>query len=122
MGGRGTYALGNNVPYTYKTVGYIDGVKILQGLPGYKGLPVESHTSKAYIQLYPDGNFHMLREYDDDHYLVREIAYHFEPKLSGNYEPVLHVHEYSRDFKSRTSRLATPTERLRYKRYLKGVK
>lgn len=32
MGGRGTYALGKNVPYTYETVGYINGVKVLQGL------------------------------------------------------------------------------------------
>jgi hypothetical protein len=32
MGGRGTYAAGNNVPYTYETVGKIEGVKVLQGL------------------------------------------------------------------------------------------
>lgn len=122
MGGRGTYAIGNDVPYTYETVGYIDGVKVLQGLPGYKGLPVEAHSGCAYIQLHPDGTFHMLREYDKDHYLVREIAYHREAKLSGHYEPVLHVHEYSRDLRKRTVRLATPEERIKYQKYLKGVK
>lgn len=122
MGGRGTYALGKNVPYTYETVGYINGVKVLQGLPGHKGLPVEAHSSYAYIQLHPDGTFRMLREFDSEHYLVREIAYHREYKLSGNYEPVLHVHEYSRDFQQRTTRLATASEWLKYKKYLKGVK
>lgn len=30
MGGRGTYASGNAVPYTYETIGKIEGVKILQ--------------------------------------------------------------------------------------------
>ena len=29
MGGRGTFAAGKNVAYTYETVGFIDGVKIL---------------------------------------------------------------------------------------------
>ena len=31
MGGRGTYAVGNNVDYTYKTVDKIEGVKVLKG-------------------------------------------------------------------------------------------
>lgn len=30
MGGRGTFASGDNVAYTYETVGYIEGVKVLQ--------------------------------------------------------------------------------------------
>lgn len=34
MGGRGTYAIGNNVEYTYKTVGKIDGIKVLKGFGG----------------------------------------------------------------------------------------
>lgn len=123
MGGRGTYALGNNVPYTYETVGYIDGIKVLQGLPGYKGLPIEAHSSSAYIQLHPDGTFRMLREYDSDHYLIREIAYHPEPKLSGNHAPVLHIHEYQRDnFQDRKGRLLTEAEKTKYRRFFKGVK
>lgn len=123
MGGRGTYALGKNVPYTYETVGYIDGIKVLQGLPGHKGLPVEAHSSTAYIQLYPDGTFHMLREFDKEHYLVREIAYHPEPKLSGNHDPVLHIHEYQRDnFINRPGRLLTDDEKKKYKRFFRRVK
>ena len=123
MGGRGTYALGNNVPYTYETVGYIDGVKVLQGLPGHKGLPVEAHSSYAYIQLHPDGTFRMLREFDSDHYLIREIAYHPEPKLTGNHAPVLHIHEYQRDNShDRPGRLLTDEEKTRYWHFFKGVK
>ena len=55
MGGRGSYAAGNNVEYTYKTVGMVDGVKILQGIGNKHGLPESSHSSEAYIKLKPDG-------------------------------------------------------------------
>ena len=123
MGGRGTFARGNNVLYTYETVGFIEGVKVLQGLPGYKGLPVESHSSFAYIQLHPDGTFRMLREFDSEHYLVREIAYHPEPDLTGNRAPILHIHEYQRDnFHDRPARLLTDAEKIKYQRFFKGVK
>lgn len=125
MGGRGTYASGKNVAYTYETIDEIDGVKVLQGLNGKHGLPEEAHSSNAYIKLKPDGTFHEMRIYDNDHYLVKEIAYHPEPKLnSGNKsENVLHIHEYKRDnFKDRTPRLMTKTEIEKYRKYLKGVK
>ena len=81
MGGRGTYAVGNMVVYTYQTVGKIEGVKVLSGLDGKHGLPEEAHTSSAYIKLKPDGTFHEMRIYDKDHYLVFELAYHPEPKI-----------------------------------------
>ena len=45
MGGRGTFAVGNKVPYSYETVGTIDGVKVLQGTSGKHGLPEEAHSS-----------------------------------------------------------------------------
>ncbi len=32
MGGRHTYAAGNNVPFTYKTVGIFHGIKVLEGI------------------------------------------------------------------------------------------
>ena len=32
MGGRGTYAIGNNVTYLYNTVGKLEGVKVLKGI------------------------------------------------------------------------------------------
>ena len=34
MGGCGTFAAGNNVAYTYETVGMIDGIKVLRGIEG----------------------------------------------------------------------------------------
>jgi hypothetical protein len=123
MGGRGTFASGRKTAYTYKTVGKIAGVKVLQGLNGVKGLPVESHSSSAYIQLHPDGTFKMYREFDSKHYLVKEIAYHPESKLTGNNKPVLHIHEYKQDdFVHRTPRLLTKNEYKKYKKYFKGVK
>ena len=76
-------------------------------------------------KLKPDGTFHEMRIYDNDHYLVKEIAYHPEPSLNaGNRsENVLHLHEYKRDnFKDRTPRLLTQEEITQYKKYLKGVK
>lgn len=122
MGGRGTFASGKNVAQTYKTVGAIEGVKILEGISGVKGLPVEAKTSSAYIQLHADGKFKMYREYDDAHYLIKEIAYHPEPKLSGNNMPVLHIHEYQRDnFVNRQPRLLTSEEYEKYKKFFKGI-
>lgn len=75
MGGRGTFAIGNIVAYTYSTTGKIEGVKVLTGLNGKHGLPEEAHSSYAYIKLKPDGTFHEMRIYDKDHYLKYEIAY-----------------------------------------------
>lgn len=125
MGGRGTFAAGRAVEYTYKTVDFIEGVKVLQGLNGKHGLPEEAHSSTAYIKLKPDGTFHEMRIYDAEHYLVKEIAYHPEPKLNNGKkdENVLHIHEYQRDdFKDREPRLLASKEIALYKQYLKGVK
>ena len=113
MGGRGTFAAGNNVAYTFETVDFIEGVKVLKGLNGKHGLPEEAHSSTAYITLKSDGTFHEIRIYGKDHYLVKEIAYHPEPKLNnGNRsENILHVHEYPKDdFAHRTTRNITKSE------------
>ncbi len=123
MGGRGTFASGNNVAYSYETVGKIAGVKVLKGINGKHSLPEEAHSSLAYIKLKPNGTFHEMRIYDKDHYLVKEIAYHPEPTLTGNrHENVLHVHEYERDnFGNRPARMLTQHEYQKYKKYFKGV-
>ena len=98
MGGRGTYAAGNSVPNQYKTVGVINGVKILQPIDdnAARKLPEEAHSSHSYIKLDPDGKFSQYREYDENHELVLEIAYHPEHSLSHDKEnkPVLHAHDY----------------------------
>lgn len=51
MGGRGTFAAGNPVPYSYKKVEEIEGVKVLTGINGKHALPESSHSSNAYIKL-----------------------------------------------------------------------
>jgi hypothetical protein len=93
MGGRGTYAVGNAVPYTYETVSKIDGVKVLQPIDKSKSfkLPEESHTSNnKYVLLDKDGVFRQYREYDSSHRVVLEIGYHFESGLGKG--KILHVH------------------------------
>ncbi|MBR1747698.1 MAG: hypothetical protein IJ735_05770 [Clostridia bacterium] len=122
MGGRGTFASGNSVAYTYKIVGKINGVKILEGLAGKHSLPEEAHSSNAYIKLRPDGTFHEMRIYGNDHYLKYEIAYHPEQSITGNrYEKVLHIHEYDRSFGRTRARTLTDEEYKKYKKFFKGV-
>lgn len=123
MGGRGTFASGNSVSLSYETIGHIEGVPIVKGINGKHSLPEESHNSNAYIKLDKNGNFYEMRIYDKDHYLTKEIAYHPEYKLTGNYtEKVLHIHEYKRDnFNDRPARKLTNEEYKKYKKYFRGL-
>lgn len=121
MGGRGSFAIGNMVAYTYETIGFIEGIKILSGLNGKHGLPEEAHSSHAYIKLKKDGTFHEMRVYDKDHYLKFEIAYHPEPSLDKSRKPVLHYHVYDRNFhRSSAMKMSKPMKK-HFKKYLKGV-
>lgn len=128
MGGRGTFAKGKSVDFTYETVGTIGNAKILRGLNGKHSLPEEAHSPNAiYIKLRGDGTLHEMRIYDADRYLVQEIAYHREPHMGkggDKYGNILHIHDYpERDnFDKRPARLLTPEEISLYKKYLKGVK
>ncbi len=131
MGGRGTFAAGKTVPYTYETIGKIHGIKILKGTNGKHGLPESSHSSDAYIKLKPDGTFHEMRIYDKNHILCMEIAYHPEKSLTGdNHTPVLHYHTYDERFSKNISgafgrtnaRLLTEEMKKKYGKYFKGVK
>ena len=122
MGGRGTFASGNSAAYSYETLEKIAGVKVLKGINGKHSLPEEAHSSWAYIKLKPNGTFHEMRIYDKDHYLVKEIAYHGEYKLTGKYDQkVLHIHNYDRNFIRTEARLLTKAECRKYKKYFKGV-
>lgn len=119
MGGRGSFATGNAGPYSYRTVGHLNGVKILEGIGNQHGLPAEAHTSSAYIKMGPNG-FKEMRFYDKSHYLTREIAYHIEPTLDPSHKPILHIHDYKRDnFKDRPPRLLTEDEYRQYRKFLK---
>ena len=121
MGGRGSFAQGVSVPYSYQTVGYVDGVKVLVGTGNQHGLPAESHSSMAYIKLSGNGAFREMRFYDKDHFLVKEIAFHPEKDLDPSRQAILHVHEYARDdFDHRTKRLLRASEYRKYKRFFKG--
>ena len=128
MGGRGTFAVGNTVPYSYETVGTIDGVKIFQPIDTKKSykLPEESHTAKnSYVLLDKDGVFHQYREYDSNHRVILEIGYHQEKGLGKG--DVLHIHVHRKpgiDFHSDPStekRKLTRKEYQKYKRFFKGV-
>ena len=125
MGGRGSFASGNNIAYKYKTIGKINGVKVLAKIDSKDsgGLPEESHSSSAYIKLNSKGEFRMYREYDKNHYLRLEIDYHPEPSIEHTRKPVLHIHEYAQDdFSNRTPRALTKEEYNKYKKFFKGVK
>ena len=127
MGGRGTFASGNSVPYTYETVGKIDGVKILQPIDKSKSykLPEEAHSSSSYVLLDRDGIFHQYREYNENHEITLEIGYHREPSLGKG--DVLHIHihqkpgiDYHND-PTTVKRKLTRDEYERYKSFFKGV-
>lgn len=122
MGGRGTYAAGNSVAYTYETVDKIEDVKVLKGLNGKHGLPEESHKSNAYIKLDHNGVFHEMRVYDKNHYLTFELAYHPEPKLDKSRKPILHYHLYDKQFQRTGAIKATKPMKRHFKKYLKGVR
>ena len=126
MGGRGTFASGNSSPYTYKTVGRIEGVKVLQLIKEGESfsMPPESHSASSYIVLDKTGVFRQYMEYDKNHLPVFEIGYHFEKGLSKVGEPVLHVHEYPvAGIQNRQKgRHINMDEYKKYRKYFKGVK
>ncbi len=115
----------------FETVGFIEGIKVLKGLNGKHGLPESSHSSNAYIKLKPDGTFHEMRIYDNNHTLCIEIAYHPEKSLTGNnHTPVLHYHIYDERFSRnstgafmRSPAICLPEVMKRtYKKYFRGIK
>ncbi len=122
MGGRGTFAAGKEVDFSYKTVGFIEGVKVLEGLNGKHALPEESHTSEAYIKLKPSGIFHEMRIYGKDHLPIMDIAYHPEPNVDPSKKPVLHYHTYDKDVINRgDATLLTKELYEKYSKFFIGV-
>ncbi|MBR3317984.1 MAG: hypothetical protein IKG21_09245 [Atopobiaceae bacterium] len=121
MGGRGTYASGNNVPYTYETVGNVAGIKVLKkiGQKNQHKLPEEAHSSSMYARLNKDGTLRELRFYDGKHRLRLEIASHPEVPLAKRGglpagTPILHYHTYDKDFVRSPAEFLTPAMRKRY--------
>ena len=121
MGGRGTFAAGRNVEFTYKAVGTIHGVKVLKGIGNKHALPEESHTSDAYIKLKPDGVFHEMRIYDKNHETTLDIAFHRELKLDPSGNNVLHIHRYEPGFKRQKAEPITKEIYDKYSKFVGGV-
>ena len=121
MGGRGTFAAGNNVPFTYETVDNIHGVKVLKGLNGKHALPEESHSSNAYIKLRGNGTFHEMRIYGDNHEAILDIAYHPEPNIDNNRQSVLHIHRYGPGFNRHAAEPITKEIYEKYSKFFIGV-
>jgi len=117
MGGRGTYAVGRNVAYSFKTVGKIAGVKILEKMNKLdsKNLPEEAHKSKAYILLDGNGVFRKYREYNKDHIVQFEIEYgtHGAKKF-------LHYHPYINGERQRAEEISLSMVK-KYKKFFKGL-
>lgn len=124
MGGRGTYASGNQVPFTYKTVDKIEDAKVLEGVSKqFHALPEESHSSNKYIKLNQDGSFKQLRVYDENHYAILDIAYHYEGNLKNDSNgKALHYHTYDKNFNRSKAKPLTKELYEKYKKYLKGVR
>ena len=125
MGGRGTFASGNIVSYTYKTIGKIAGVKVLEPMNPKDSfsMPAEVHSSQKYIVLDKTGVFRQYMEYNDQHLPIFEIGYHFEHGISTHGEAVLHYHKYSNPGIENRGKAHPITPELfeKYKKYFKGV-
>ena len=117
MGGRGTYAAGKNVPFTYRTVGIFHGIKVLEGIGGKHALPEKAHSSDAYVKLNSDGNLNKIRFYDQNKCLRVEIGYHPVPELTGHRNHTYHIHFYTSDFSISFERLLTDAEIKWYDRF-----
>ncbi len=113
MGGRGTFASGNPVPYTYETIGKINGVKVLQGIKGKHGLPEEAHSSNAYITLNPNKSVRQIRLYNDN--LTAKTDIEFSAHMGKIF---LHAHDYVNGVRQLPRDLTTKEK----KKYLKFFK
>ncbi len=132
MGGNGTFAVGRNASYQWKTVKKVGGVKVLEPIlseghrqTGHK-LPEEAHSSRMYILQYGDGNFSQLRIYDSFHRVRFEFGYHREASIDKSAKAVLHYHTYtyysgSSLFTRSKAKKVTLKMWQRFKQYFTGV-
>lgn len=114
MGGRGTFASGRNVTFSYQTVGKIEGIKVLQGMSGVHGLPEESHSSRAYISLTHRGTVKQIRVYHSDLTAKMDIEYSMHQGRM-----MLHAHDYERG-ERQSARTLRKTEYEKYKKFFGG--
>ena len=111
------------VPQTYKTIGYIAGIKVLKGMDKqHNNLPEETVSSKAYIRVNADGSFNRYREYNDDHTAKLDIDYHANYDAFKVYDKVYHIHEYIGGERVEPGRLLTKKEFKEYEKFFGGLK
>lgn len=92
------YPNGQELPTAYEEIVNLENINSEKNIEFFLTLPEEAHSSGAYIKLKPDGTFHEMRIYDKEHYLTHEIAYHPEPRITGNrHDNVLHIHTYNKE-------------------------
>lgn len=116
MGGRGTFANGNNVAYTYETVGKIDEIKILKGIQEKHGLPEESHTSSAYMALNNDNSIRQIRLYNSNLTAKTDIEFSVH---RGRI--TLHAHDYKNGIRLSARELTKEENRIYFK-FFGGIK
>ncbi len=116
MGGRGTFASGKNVAYTYETVGKINGIKILKGLQGKHGLPEETHSSNAYISLNYDNSVRQIRLYNSDLTAKTDVEHSVHQGKT-----ILHAHDYKNGVRQPARELTNEEYKIYY-RYFGGKK
>lgn len=123
MGGRGTFAAGKQVAYTYETVDYVDGIKVLlpKDTKASISFPERSNTpGTSYLSYRKDGTFDQLRVFGDDRIPTLDIDY---GKHRG--KKSMHVHYYKDGVRGSGNDVVVlhPGDALyeRYKRYFKVV-
>ena len=117
MGGKGEAANKSSFKQLYKTIGKIGNIKVLEGIEGCKkhGLPIESHSSDAYIKLNKDRTVKQIRILNSDRSAKADIecSVH-QGKIT------IHAHDFVND-KRQNKRDLTESERNKYLKYFGGI-
>lgn len=124
MGSRGSFleSGGFSAPARWKTVAYVDGIKVLapKDPKASRNLPECSNTpGTAYVSYRKDGTFDQYITFDANRMPVYEIDYG-----THRHEKSLHVHYYTNGERDRNPIKLSPKHPLfeKHKRLFKGVK
>ncbi len=116
MGGRGTFAAGKSVAFTYETVGKIEGIKVLKGIGEKHGLPEEAHSSGSYILLNPDKTVRQIRLYNTNLTAKTDIEFSVHQG-----KKTLHAHDYIGGVRQKARNLSV-SEYKKYIKFFGGIK
>lgn len=124
MSSRGAFTKNGHVTTAeYHVDHLVLDAKVLKGNSGAHGLPDYAHSHDSiYVKENYDGTFRELRIYNPkDGRLTIEIAYHPEPRLTGDrHTKVLHYHLYDNNLKHGEATRLTQDDPLyqKYRKYL----